>query len=424
MVLSLLFYNLIILLLTPLWVPLSIARNLRRSQPPFGGRFSAADRQALEGKKIIWLHCVLLGKSIVGAKLYRHLAPMLPGFTWVVTTTTLTGQMTIRRLLGQDILLRYFPLDLPWSVRRTVRRIHPDLIILMETELWPNLIHTARRKGIKVAVANGRLSDRTARYTKLLGWILRPAIGGVNLFLMQTAMDAERIMRLGAPADSVRISGSIKYDMEPAAVSKFDRDELGLPEGVPVLVAGSTHRGEEEVLLQALRLLRQEMEAYLILVPRHLERLAEIKTLLSTGEFAWGLRSQPPAELPEVLLIDTYGELVTLYQLANLAFIGGSLVKSGGHNPLEASSVGCPVIFGPHMENFREAQRLLVEAEAAIGVHSAEDIVRVFRDLIKDRERAAEMGRRGRAVVFENRGAAERTAVQLAALMGVPGVRV
>lgn len=417
MLLSLIVYNLLVLFLAPIWAPAIVWRNVRRGRPPFGGRFLPEDRRALAGKRVIWLHCVSMGESGVGARLYRRLSPLLPGMTWVFTTTTPTGQATLHRLLDGAGPIRYFPIDLPWPVRGALRAVRPELLVLVETELWPNLIYWAHRHGAKVALVNGRISDRSMRGVSRLRWLLRPILSRIDLLLMQTALDAERIVRVGAPRERVRVSGNIKFDLEPAVMARLDREVLGLAPG-PILVAGSTHRGEEEVLLKALALIRAQGPAGLVVAPRHLERLPEVRALLAASGVRWGLRSEPASSPREVLLVDTYGELPSFYRLATAAFVGGSLVPIGGHNPVEPSSLGRPVLFGPHMENFREARALLLEAGAAREVRSAEEIATAFRTIVADPAGGSAMGERGRAVVAASRGAAERTAAWMAALVG------
>ncbi|NLG83158.1 MAG: 3-deoxy-D-manno-octulosonic acid transferase, partial [Firmicutes bacterium] len=343
----------------------------------------------------------------------------LPGFSWVFTTTTPTGYATWRRAVGEEGLVRYFPLDLPWTVKKALRTVRPVLLVLVESELWPNLLYYAHRQGGKTAVVNGRLSDRTMRRARRVRVLFAPVFAALDLFLAQSPLDAERASALGMPEAKIEVTGNIKFDFEPTEVVPPARATLSLAEG-PVLVAGSTHRGEEEILLAAFALLRAAGPAVLVLVPRHLERLAEIETLLTRTPWRWGRRSEEAAFPREILLVDAYGELRSFYPLATVAFVGGSLVPVGGHNPVEAAALGRPVLFGPHMENFRAARELLLAVGAAREVRSAAEIAAFFAELWEDPAQATEMGRRGREAIAANRGATARTAHRVAALMGAP----
>lgn len=413
----LIFYNLLVLLLTPVWWPAVLLRNLRRGRPALNNRFTRDELAPLQGKKeVVWLHCVSMGESTVGAMLYRRLAPKLPGRWWLFTATTKTGHDTLERLLASKGLVRYFPLDYPWIVSRALRAVRPRLLILVEGELWPNMIYFAHRHGVKIVVVNGRISDRASRRLERVSPLMRPFLRLVDAFFVQTDRDADRFVMAGAPRDRLQVTGNIKFDLEPPKVNGPDPDSLGLTGG-PIVVAGSTHQGEEEMLLEAYRLLCANRRASLIIAPRHLERLPEIRAILEASGLAWGLRSEPPAGRRDILLVDTMGELMGLYQSATVVFIGGSLVPIGGHNPIEASLLGRPVLFGPHMNNFREVERLLLAAGAARQVRSVEELARAFGTIIEDHALAREMGRRGQAAVAGNRGAAERTAELAAALM-------
>lgn len=416
---ALLVYNLIVLVTAPIWWPVFLFTRLRRGHPAFGGGPTRADGRALAGRQVIWLHGASLGESKVAAALYRKMAPLLPEYTWVATAFTRTGFENLAKELPQVEFQRFFPLDLPWSMWLAVRRLRPRMLILVETELWPNLLAIAAGAGVKLATVNGRLSEGSARGYKRLGFLFAPCLRRFSLFLMRTPLDAERVIAAGAPETRVLVSGNLKFDLEAKPARALDRSGLGLADG-PMLVGGSTHAGEEEELLEALARIRQAGPAVLAIAPRHLERLPALKDLLARSGRPWGLRSEPPppgAAPREVLLVDTYGELMAFYDLAAAVFIGGSLVPIGGHNPLEASVLGRPAMFGPYLESFREAGDLLLEAGAAREVKNAAEIASLFLELAAHPEQALAMGECGRAVIAQNRGAAERSAQELARLL-------
>lgn len=418
MTLSLLLYNFLLLISAPIWLSALAWTNTRRGGHPFGEGLPAGTRRALAGKRTVWMHCASAGEAAVGALLHERLSALLPGFSWVFTAATPAGRAALRRRLGESGTIGGFQLDLPWIVRRTLEDVHPELLILVEAELWPNLLRAARRRGVKTAVVNGRVSDNSARRYLRLRAVARPLLALVDKYLMQTDLDAERIIAAGASRDRVGVAGNIKFDLDIASAGPPPAPEtLGLKPG-PVLVAGSTRQGEEALLLAAFTRIRSAGPAVLILAPRHLERLPEIQALLGRSGFSWGLRSAAPSAPRDVLLVDTYGELLSLYQLATVVFVGGSLAPLGGQNPIEPALAGRPVLFGPHMENFREAQRLLLEAGAARVVRSPEEIACAFQALAADPAAAAAAGGRGREAVLRNRGAAERTAAAVAALLG------
>ena len=420
MLLSLFLYNLLIALTAPVWMPLFLVHNLRRGRHGIGGGFTRADRANLAGRRVIWLHAVSLGESIAGALLYRALAPQMPDHAWVTTASTPTGHAMQTKLLPDSVMKRCFPLDLPWSMRRAINRTHPELLILVETEIWPNLLAAARSREIKTALVSGRFSDHSAAWYRRFHLLLKPFLGCLDLALMQTSLDAARIIAAGAPPVRVCVLGNLKFDLTPMPAQGLDRAALHLGEG-PSLVAGSTHEGEEAELLKAFALIRRSGPAVLILAPRHLERLASVKEILSKTAWRWGLRSEAPAagaDKLDVLLLDSYGELASFYDLATVVFIGGSLAPIGGHNPIEASALARPVLFGPHMENFREAKDLLLAAGAARVTVNAAGIAEAFLALAGDPDEAGLMGKRGLDAVARNRGASSKTATRLAALIG------
>lgn len=370
----------------------------------------------------VWVHAVSVGEALTARPLLRALKERFPDRPLFLSTTTVTGAAVAQRdAAGADGLL-FAPFDWPVPVRRVLRRLRPALLVLVETELWPNLIHEARRQGTRVAVVNGRLSPRSfARYRRVRRWLAR-VLGEVDVFLMQGDAHARRILELGAPPDRVRVAGNLKYDAigEPRPPAEL---AVLVPAGTeerPLWIAGSTVAGEEPLVLEALRHVRaRHPNLRLVLVPRHPERFAAAADLSVEAGFRTTLRSTLTAPWTEgdVLVLDTLGELPRLYAQATVVFVGGSLVPAGGHNVLEAAVARKPVVVGPHMENFQEIADELDAGGGLLRADSARTLADQVAGLVEDAARAAEVGRRARAIVDRNRGALERTVEALAALV-------
>ncbi len=371
----------------------------------------------------LWLHAVSVGEVMAATPLARELLARRPDLPLLVSTVTDTGRAVAAQRLPAAKLV-FFPLDFGWAVRSALARLAPRLVLLTETEIWPNFIRACGRRGVPVVLINGRISPRSFPRYRLVGRPFRRVLEGIRLFCMQTAQDAERILHLGAPADRVRVVGNLKYDLPTLATGPDVagvRAGLGLPPGRRLIAAGSTHRGEEELLLGALQELRRSrQDLCLLLAPRHPERLEEVERLLRRAGLSWVRRSQLPARPLEgaaVILLDTMGELARLYAAATVVFIGGSLIPHGGQNMLEPAAVGRPVLHGPHMGNFAEMRDLFREAGAAIQVQDGIGLARELAALLDDPARAEAMGKAGRQIVEAHRGATGRTADLVAALL-------
>jgi 3-deoxy-D-manno-octulosonic-acid transferase len=318
----------------------------------------------------------------------------------------------------------FFPLDFGWAVRRALGRLRPRLVLLTETELWPNFLAVCAVRGIPVAVINGRLSPRSFPRYRLVRWWFGRVLQNVRLFCMQSSQDAERIVALGAPADRVRVTGNLKYDF-PSFDEAVDvaalRRSLGLPAGRRLVVAGSTHRGEEDAMLEAFRkAANSRPDLCLLVAPRHPERLEEVERLVARAGLPCVRRSRAEAQPPEeggAILLDTMGELARLYAAASVVFIGGSLIPHGGQNILEPAAHGRPVIHGSHMANFAEMRDRFRDAGAAIQVEDAAGLLRALEALLDDSQEAERMGKAGRGIVAAHRGATERTADLVDALL-------
>ena len=373
---------------------------------------------------VIWLHAVSVGEVLAAAGLIRALERELPGWTIAVSTTTATGQRLAReRLPGSPVF--YLPLDFATLMRRYLRAVRPGLVILMESELWPNMLRECRRAGVPTVVANARVSDRSfPRYLRLRR-MWRPLFALVTRFLAQGEESARRLLAIGATPEQVRVTGNLKYDPSAAPPgAMIERVRARLAPGAPVIVAGSTLGGEEAIVLDAWRRISAAYPgALLILAPRHPQRFAEVAALLTGSGLAFTRASMldaagATASSPgSVLLLDTIGDLAGIYSLATVAFVGGSLVDAGGHNPLEPARFAVPVLLGASVHNFRE----IVEAmQATNGVRmiTAADLPATILDLLRDRSAAELLGQRGQAVFSREAGATERTVREVVSILG------
>ena len=384
----------------------------------------------------ILLHAVSVGEVLSGISLARRLKEAYPERPLVISTTTITGNKLARERMPFADAIVYFPLDWRFCVRRALNAIQPSLVIILETEIWPNFLRLARRRKIPVLFVSGRISDRSfLRYQKYLGafgFFLRPflkrALADPSMFLMQSEKDAERIRFLGAPADRVRASGNLKYDLDipgPTPVSHWLEAEVLRTGRTPVIVAGSVVATEEPLALIAFGTLQGEYpNALLVLAPRKPERFDAAADFIHESRRTFLRRSQLPIQtssngagsnhatvIPKnvtVLLLDSIGELASIYRCADGVFVGGSLVPSGGHNILEPAAFGKIPVFGPSMENFSEMAARFVSAGAAVQVESPEDAGVAWIELFRDPDRMRAMGETARALVEDSRGATDR----------------
>ncbi|KPA96250.1 lipid IV(A) 3-deoxy-D-manno-octulosonic acid transferase [Pseudomonas asplenii] len=377
----------------------------------------------------IWVHAVSVGESIAAAPMIRALLARYPELPITVTCMTPTGSERIQALFANEPRIQhcYLPYDLPWAAARFLDTVRPRLAVIMETELWPNHIHQCARRGIPVALANARLSARSARGYARFARLTRPMLEEMSLIAVQTEAEAERFRQLGARAESVEVTGSIKFDLSvdpQLLVRAAELREQWQAQQRPVWIAASTHEGEDEVILAAHRqLLGSYPDALLILVPRHPERFHSVFELCRQQGFPTVRRStaEPVGAQDSVLLGDTMGELLFLYALADSAFVGGSLVPNGGHNLLEPAALCKPVLSGPHLFNFLEIAALMREAGALQEVDDAEGLAVVVRSLFELPQDARRMGEAGLKVMQANQGALQRLLDGLARLLAGAG---
>ena len=384
----------------------------------------------------IWIHAVSVGEVLAVTQLVAEMKTQLPDYRIVVSTTTDTGQKLAREKFGEENVFRA-PLDLPWAVQSFLDALRPGMLVLAESEFWPNLLHAARRSGAAVAVVNARVSDRSLPRYKRFRRLFTRVLADVDLLLAQSEEDARRLVAIGAPPERVHVGGNLKFEVKPPArgeiyarlAEAMKRDDIG-----PLIVAGSTLEGEEAMLLDAFRKVRDRYSrSMLLLAPRHPERFDSLATLLTTSGLPFQRRSQwndlpaiPAAGMngaPSrssvvggVLLLDSIGELASAYEFADLAFIGGSLVPRGGHNVLEPAYFGVPILVGPHTENFRDIVDIFRHADA-LRVVTPETLAAVMLDLLANVDERERLGRNARDVMHSQQGATRRTADALFALL-------
>jgi 3-deoxy-D-manno-octulosonic-acid transferase len=406
-------YSLVLYLL----LPLALLRLFWRSLHLPAYRSGWRERVGLdaEGPKPagVWVHAVSVGEVQAALPLLKALMEGHPNLGVLVTTTTPTGAVRLRELLGERVAHRYMPYDLGPILRRLLDRLAPRLVVVMETEIWPNLIAVCERRGIPLVLANARLSARSAAGYARFGAFTARTLRRISLIAAQSEADASRFIALGAKPERVRVTGSVKFDVTPPASLRDRSEAIRRLWGSTrlVWVAGSTHEGEEEAVLEAHERIRREIpDALLVLVPRHPERFPRVAALVRRHRFSLVARTEDRSCAADtaVFLGDTMGELAVFLGAADAAFIGGSLVGVGGHNLLEAAAAGLPVAVGPHTFNFAEITELLVERGAAVRVAGPEALAEVMGGWLADAVERSRIGECGRRVVKENRGALKR----------------
>jgi 3-deoxy-D-manno-octulosonic-acid transferase len=384
--------------------------------------------RALKGqgdRPLIWVHAVSVGEVLAVSRLVKTLDAAWPDYFVAISTTTRTGQALARERFGSDRVF-YCPLDLPWAVRAYLNALKPRMLVLAETEFWPNLLSGCFRREIPVAVVNARISDRSwPRYLRLRG-LWKPFLFRLSSVLAQSETDAERLKAIGCNPDRVSVAGNLKFDVRAAWEADATRQLKALASDLRFIVAGSTLDGEEAALLQAWpRLLEADPRLVLVIAPRHPERFASVAAWLEASALRWVKRSHwqsiPHTTIErlqpgEIVLLDTIGELSTVYSVASVAFVGGSLVPAGGHNPLEPAQFGTPIVMGPHYVNFRAITEDLL-AHHAICITEKETLAKVLLDLLCDRPTAKAMGARAQEVFASQAGATDRTVRALQSLL-------
>ena len=413
-------YNILLTLLLVLASPYLLFRSL------FQEKFRGALAQRLgfyqspSFQRPIWVHAASVGEVFCSIPLLKKIKKEFPLSKIVLTTITSTGNEAAKTRVPEADRVLFFPIDHPLIIQRAIKKIQPGILLIAETELWPNLLRSCGEKGIPVALFNGRISPRSFRRYLRFKFFFKECLKYISLFLMQTEEDRKRILEIGAESQKTRTVGNLKFDQTfppftPETLTRTART-LGLHGTEKILIAGSTHSGEEEILVSLYKALKEmNPTLVLILAPRHLERLEEVEGILRRESVAWSRKTtlsqdagRSDQKHPEVILLDTMGELMGIYGLGTLVFVGGSLVPVGGHNPLEPLFFEKCVLFGPHMFNFLEISIRLMEERGAIQVSGKEDLFSQVKRLLFDEAARKEVGRKGHQFLQKHQGATER----------------
>ncbi len=413
-------YNILLTILLLLSAPYFLLRSL------ISMRFRRALLQRLgffqnpSFKRPIWVHAASVGEVICSIPLLKKIKKELPHAEIVLTTMTSTGNETAKCQLSEANQILFVPVDHPFIIRRTVKKIQPSLLLIAETELWPNLLRSCGKRGIPIILFNGRVSEKSFRRYLLFKFFFKECLKYISLFLMQTEEDQERVVEMGVESQKTKVEGNLKFDQAlpsfPQKATDGIAEVFGFRGQEKILIAGSTHSGEEEILVSLYKELKRiEPHLVLILAPRHLERIEEVEKLLKKEAISWLRKTSLPRgpgrsdqESPEVLLLDTMGELMAIYSLGTLVFVGGSLVQIGGHNPLEPLFFRKCVLFGPYMFHFLEISGRLIETGGAIQVSGKKELFSQLKRLLIDEAARKETGEKGYQFLQKHRGATER----------------
>ena len=417
------------LVLTPRFVYDAITKG--KYAAGFTERLGLVPEFDANGRGVVLLHCVSVGEANAALPLAKKLKERVPQIALVVSTTTQTGQQVARETYaGVADQVVYFPFDFTWSVKRFLRRVQPDVILLTETELWFNFIRLSHQAGVHVAIINGRLSERSfRRYTRIKG-LMKRLLGCVDIALMQGNADAQRLMALGAGEAKVKATGNLKFDVDqPGSEGDLTvefRQRFGIDEQSQLILAASTHSPEEQMLLDAFKKVRgttsSDRPPRMILVPRHPERFDEVADLIKSCGYTLARRSEPEStddKTADVMLLDSMGEMRAAYPLAEIVFVGGSLIPHGGQSVFEPAAAGRAIVTGPHTANFDAAVQEFLSREALIQLRDAEveRLATALSDLLSDADRRHALGRNALAVMGANRGAVDRTIEYLTPLI-------
>jgi 3-deoxy-D-manno-octulosonic-acid transferase len=374
-------------------------------------------------RPVIWLHCVSVGETQAARPLVERLRSEFPHYSIAVSTITITGQTLARKVFGQSVdKVFYFPFDWKWTVSRSLRAINPAVVLLMETELWPNFLRECHRRHVPVALVNGRISNNSFRRYRLVRFFLEKVLKDLRVAVMQSNNDAKRIAALGMSTEKLFVAGNLKFDANSVLPDEESTQELQrrfeLTPARSLILAASTHAPEEKIILENFHQLRREHAVRLMIAPRHPERFQEVANLLESSGLSWVRKTTAPNAkdaAADVILLDTIGELPAAYSLATIVFVGGSISKRGGHNVLEPAAVGACVVTGHNTQNFQTIVRLLVEGDAIIQLPSVDPkkaapcLAHTLDKLLRNPQQCIELGHRAQRIVEANKGTADRT---------------
>jgi 3-deoxy-D-manno-octulosonic-acid transferase len=408
------------------------------------GKYVAGFRERLgllapmdaDGRPVIWIHCVSVGETQAARPLVQGIRKRFPEVSIAISTTTLTGQNFAREVFKHEAnRVFYFPFDWRWISRKTLKAVNPVAVLLMETELWPGFLRECRAQHIPVAIVNGRLSEKSFRRYLWIRSFMSQVLSKLEMAIMQTEEDAQRLRALGMDPDKTFVCGSLKFDAGITPVSnvltRALRDRFDLASGTPLILAASTHAQEERVVIDALKIIisKSESQPRLMIAPRHPERFDEVAALIEASGFRWSRRTapvNPDDQQSQVILLDSIGELQSVYSLASIVFVGGSIASTGGHNILEPAAVGACVITGAHTFNFQLIVETFVNSGAIIQLprmsysEATVELANVISDLLAHSTRREKLGNRARQLVDDNRGATERSLELLASMLPYP----
>jgi len=414
-------YTLLLYLAAPFYFPfMAVKMALKgKGRAGIGQRLGFYDGgfKLAGGGSSVWVHAVSVGETLAAVPIVKALKERHPGVRVYFSTVTETGNKVAKENLSDDERIFFFPFDFPGVVGRAIDAIRPDVFVVVETEIWPNLLHALSKRGIPSVMVNGRISRRSYRRYMWVKFLMGPVLALFSRMNMQTASDAERIKDMGAPPDRVGVTGNVKFDHACSALKEGGKDvhtraRLGIPDNAVVVIAGSTHAGEEEQVLTAYRrILESYPDAFLILAPRHPERNSEVGALLDRAGVKYKLKSSLTGGRltgPGVILLDTMGELAGLYRVGDINFVGGSWAQVGGHNVLEPVAFGKPVFFGPVMHNFAEIGSMLRDCGVGIEVKDGLELAKEAVRLLQEPERLDTLAKTAREALLKNRGALGR----------------
>jgi 3-deoxy-D-manno-octulosonic-acid transferase len=411
--LLILIYNFFWLMVYVLTLPYTLYKR-KKSPEEWLERMGRYPFDFSKGKRSIWIHAASLGEIVAASQLVKRLQQRYPRRRIVVSAMTAGGKQRAAEEITGGTTLMLMPFDFLPLMRKAIRSINPETLILVETEIWPSLLFLARKRGVHVVLANGRLSDRTYRRYLRLWPLSRWLFNQIDLYIPKNDEEREKFIQLGVQREKIKLSGCLKS--ENGIRMPVSREDLFIPEKKVILVAGSVRKGEEEIVILAFKRVQREQEGcYLIIAPRHLNRVAEIVSLLGKEKLRYMKRTEKRSyEGEQVLILDTVGELRNVYAVADAAFVGGTLLPYGGHNPLEPAYFGVPILFGSHVENIRTDAAELLGSHCAIMVRDGKELSDVLCSLLRNPERRAMMGRKAIALLEQKQGIVEKYIAVLA----------
>ena len=418
-------YNLVFILFALVYLPYMVfTGKYHRDFKQRLGIFPQKVLKEIQGKDVIWVHAVSVGEVMAVRAFCESFLDKYPSKRLVISTVTKTGNDVARRLFDKKVTIIYLPLDLSWVVNRVLDKFMPKAFVMVETEIWPNLLNSLARRKVTVIMINGRISPKSFERYMMVKFFMKPILEKITLFCMQNRDYAERIKSIGAASDRVVVTGNMKFDAVSRIPSHIDvdalRSDLGLDKEEAVFIAGSTHPGEDEIVLDVYKkLLKEFPDLRLIIAPRHIERTKEIENLVKRANFTPVRISQTNHELRttnhdnSVFILDTMGRLSQLYSIATLVFMGGSLIRKGGQNILEPAVLEKPIVFGPNMFNFADITRLFLNRHAACMVKDKEELLEISRNILSDTKLRESLAENAREAVEESLGASRKNLEKL-----------